>query len=223
MSIATPIRSDHDLQVAVQDELDWTPDVDAVEIGVSVNDGAVTLSGEVKDYSERLAATRATLRVRGVSTVVDNIAVHPTSRSLVSETDIAKEVEHALRWATNVPETVKAEIKDHLVILTGEVTWEFQREAAKRAVQYLRGVSSVDSRITLSARPSAADAEERIRNALTRNAQIDANHVHVSVAGNTVTLTGVVHSWAEKQQAGKAAWASPHATNVDNQLTVQTF
>lgn len=223
MSTVTAARSDHDIQVAVQDELEWTPEVNSAGIGVAVDDGAVTLSGEVEDFSERLAAKKAALRVRGVSTVVDDLSVHPRSAWPVTETDIAKEVERALSWATNVPDTVKAEVEGHSVVLTGEVRWDFERQAAKRAVQHLRGVSAVDNRITLTARPSAADTEERIKNALVRNAQLDANHISVTVVGNTVTLTGNVRSWAEKEQASRAVWGSPHVTEVDNRLVVRVL
>jgi osmotically-inducible protein OsmY len=223
MSIATYSPSDQDLQIAVQDELDWTPDVDSASIGVAVVDGTVSLSGEVDNYAERLAAKHAALRVRGVITVVDSLSVHPKSSWTVTETDIAKEVERALKRSSNVPDTVKAEIVDRTVTLTGEVHWDFQRQNAKRAVQYLRGVYSVNNRITLNARPSVADAEQRIIKAITRNAQLDAQAITVSVVGNTVTLTGTVRSWAEKQQAGNSAWASPHVTLVDNRLLIRAY
>lgn len=223
MSTATTTRTDHDIQASVQDELEWTPDVDAAGIGVAVEDGAVTLSGEVDDYAEKLAAKRAALRVRGVSAVVNDLTVHPKGATTVTETDIAKEVERALKWATNVPDTVKAEITGHNVTLTGQVQWDFQRQAAKRAVRYLRGVYTVNNMITLTARPSATDAKERITNALVRNAQLDANHITVTVVGNKATLTGHVRSWAEKEQAGFAAWASPHVTDVANDLVVRAY
>lgn len=89
-------------------------------------------------------------------------------------------------------------------------------------MQHLRGVHRVDNRVTLRARPSASDAKERISNALVRNAQLDANHIVVTVIGNSVTLSGHVRSWAEKEQAGRAAWASPHITDVQNNVRVQS-
>ncbi|PRB65279.1 MULTISPECIES: BON domain-containing protein [unclassified Microbacterium] len=211
---------DMDLKLLVSDELEWTPDVDAAGIGVAVAAGTVTLSGEVGSYAERLAAKKAALRVRGVRAIVDDLTVHPRSALPVTETDIAKEVERALASSSNVPDTVKAEISGHDVTLLGEVDWDFQRVAAKRAVQYLRGVFTVNSMITLRERPSAEDTEERISNALTRNAQLDAERIHVTVDGSTVTLTGTVRSWAERRQATNAAWASPHVTDVDDQIEV---
>lgn len=221
MPIATD--SDLDVQILVNDELEWTPDVDAAGIGVGVADGTVTLTGEVDSYAERLAAKRAARRVRGVRTIVDNLSVHPRSPHPITETDIAKEVNRALSRTANIPDTVQAEVDGHNVTLIGEVDWDFQRTAAKRAVQYLRGVYTVNSMITLKARPSAADTEERIRNALTRNAQLEARRIHVRAEGDKVILTGAVKSWAERRQAANAAWASPHVTDVDNQIEVRGY
>jgi osmotically-inducible protein OsmY len=221
MSVATPINRDRDIRSAVEAELEWTPDVDGAGIGVAVDDGVVSLSGEVDSFAERIAAKRAALRVRGVTTVIDDLRVHPDSRFSISETDVGKEVERALGSTSNVPDTVKAEIHGHDVTLTGEVTWDFQRRAAKRAVQYLRGVQSVKNLITLTPRVSAVDTQERIERAILRNAQLDADAIKVSVAGGEVTLTGTVRSWAEKQQAEHAAWSSPHVSGVDDRILVR--
>ena len=219
--MASPTDTDLQVQTLVRDELEWAADVDAAEIGVSVTDGAVTLSGEVGNYAQRLAAKRAALRVRGVRAIIDHLTVHPRASWPVTETDIAKEVERALKGAVSVPDTVKAEVAGHTVTLTGEVDWNFERHAAKRAVQYLRGVAGVSNLITLKARPTADDTHQRIGEALTRNAQIDAEGIIVTVDAGTVTLAGHVRSWAELRQAEKAAWSSPHVTEVENRIVVR--
>lgn len=217
------IDADAALQDDVQSELDWAKDVDAARIGVAVTGGTVSLSGEVDTYAERLAAVRATLRVRGVRAVVDEITVHPTAPESLSEPDLAVRVAHALEVASDVPPGVQATIRGHDVILTGTAEWHHQRRAAERAVQYLRGVHAVDDRIVLSARPSAQDAAARIREALARNSQVDAQNIDVTVTDGTVVLTGTVSSAAEKRQAGYAAWSSPHVGDVRNDLVVSTY
>ncbi|WP_169580605.1 MULTISPECIES: BON domain-containing protein [Microbacterium] len=217
----TATRDDRAIKTDVEEELDWTPEVDAAGVGVAVEDGTVTLSGEIDTMAERIAARRAALRVRGVRALVDDMVIHPRAAWPVTETDIAKQVDRALRAAINVPDAVKAQIRDHTVTLVGEVDWEYQRVAARRAAEYLRGVVRVENQITLRSRPSAHDTEKRIRDALTRNALLDAQTIHVSVEGSNVVLTGVVHSWAEKSQAGYAAWSSPHVMDVDNRISVE--
>lgn len=220
MSAVAPTRTDLTLQAAVQAELEWTPEVDASGISVNVLRSVVTLSGEVHDYAELYAAKSAARRVRGVSTLVNDLLVQADSGETVTEADIAREARHALAWKINVPSTVHAEVTGHDVSLLGEVRWNFQRVAAIRAIQYLPGIHSVDNRITLGARTPAAAAEERVMNALVRSAQIDAQHVRVKISETKATLTGRVRSLTEKRQAGLATWSSPDVTEVDNRLEV---
>ncbi len=221
MAISSFAKSDHQIQESVQDELSWTPEVDDAGIGVAVENGVVVLSGEVEDYAERLAVNKAAFRVSGVTTVVDDLVIHPSSYAWeVTESDIAQNVEDAIQWVAKLPDSVRATVQNHTVILTGEVRWNYQREAARRAVEKIKGVVLVANEINLSARPSATDTEENIRKALIRNATFDANQVHVAVAGNAATLTGQVRSYAERTQAVNAAWASPHVTQVTNDITI---
>lgn len=221
MTAATHAQTDREVKAAVAAELEWTPEVDAVGIGVGVDDGVVVLSGEVQKYSERTAAKRAALRVRGVTAVVNEIRVHPDSRLSVSDSDIAKEVEHALWAAADVPDTVQAEIVGHDVNLIGLAAWDYQRRAAERVVQHLRGVNSVNNAIALTPRVPAPNTEERIKEAIVRNALLDAKSIDVSAVGDRVTLSGTVRSWAQRRQADLAAWSSPHVTEVYNHIIVR--
>lgn len=221
MTADTFAKSDHQIQESVRDELSWTPEVDDAGIGVAVENGVVVLSGEVEDYAERLAVNKAAFRVSGVTTVVDDLVIHPSSYAWeVTETDIAKNVEDAIQWVAKLPDSVRAKVEKHTVILTGEVRWNYQREAARRAVEKIKGVVLVANEINLSARPSATNTEENIRKALIRNAAFDGHQVHVTVAGNTATLSGEVRSFAERKQAANAAWASPHVTQVHNRINI---
>lgn len=220
MSISTPLRSDHDVQTAVQDELEWSPELDDASIGVSSDDGTVTLSGEVSTYLQRMAATRAALRVNGVRTVVENITVHPAISGTLTEADIAKSVERALEWTAGVPSTVKAELTGHVAKLTGEVQWNFERTNARRAIQRIKGIDYVQDLITLRVRPADASAAEHITAAIARNASLYGTNVAVHVAGNTATLTGTVRTWAQRRAAENIAWASLHITHIENQIIV---
>lgn len=214
--------TDRDTRDRVQEELEWTPELDASAIGVSVKNGAVSLAGEVDSFAAKVAATRAAARVRGVRSIVDRLTVSPRSGWPVGEQEIAVAVERALKAAANVPDTINARITGHTVTLAGAAEWEYQRRAARRAVRYLRGVEAVHDEVALTLRPVAHDVADRIRGALARSALVDSGRISVSVSGDEVTLAGVATSWAEKRAAEKAAWASPHVGRVRNLLLVET-
>lgn len=220
--ITTHDRTDEQIQSAVQDELRWTPDVDAAGIGVAVDDGVVTLSGEVDSYVERVTAARAALRVRGVTALADELRVRPAVGGGIPDTEIARAVEHGLAWAADVPDGVQADVRDGTVTLHGEVMWNHQRLAAQRVAEHTTGVRQVRNRMTLSLRASAAETEGAIRRALARHAGIEHGDVHVSAVGTRVTLTGSVRSDADRRHAVAAAWASPNVTAVEDRLTVAT-
>jgi osmotically-inducible protein OsmY len=205
---------------AVEAELAWTPEVQSPSIGVSVDDGVVTLTGDVSSLHERIAAVGAAQRVAGVRTVADELRLkggdgEPSGHKLASA------VNAILAWTSGVPhEGIRAEVDGHRVVLTGSVEWDYQRTAAKSAVQHIYGVHEVDNRIELTRRPQAQDVLEQIADAITRNAILDARRIEATVDGTEVTLSGHVGSWAERAQAVRTAWASPHVTAVHDLLVV---
>ncbi|MGN6743108.1 MAG: BON domain-containing protein [Amnibacterium sp.] len=219
----TGIRTDQDVQRSVLEELEWTPGLDIANVGVTVHDGAVTLSGDVSDLPQRKAAVKAAFRVRGVTAVADELDLRLPADRVASDTEIAEAVQRGFRDTVEVPhDIVHATVHDAVVTLTGTVHYEYERKAARRIAEHARGVRAVDSRIELERRPSAADAAERIRGAIRRNAVVDAGHVQVTMDGTVAVLTGTVQSFAERSQAERAAWSSPHVTAVRNEITVHS-
>lgn len=217
-----PLKTDQDVQREVLGELEWTPGLDIAAVGVAVHDGAVTLSGEVENLPQRKAALKAVLRVRGVTAVADELEVRLPEGEGRSDSDIADAVQRGFRDSVEVPhEAVHATVRDGVITLYGTVRFEYERKAARRIAEHARGVLGVDSRIELERRPSAPDAEERVRSAIRRNAIVDAAHVTVHLEGTEAVLTGTVRSFAERGQAEKAAWTSPHITGVRNLIEVR--
>jgi osmotically-inducible protein OsmY len=215
-------RADDDIRDAVRREFEWCVELDASHIIIGVTDSVVELSGEVPSLPEVHHASAAALRVRGVSAVANDISVRVPFRSARPDREIAKAIHDALFWDSVVPrDRVKVEVSDCRVILTGEVEYNFQRQEAERVASRTVGVRGVDNRIALPHNPVAGDAVQRIHEAFERNALLDADGVQVTVTGNEVILRGAVTSWAEKADAGRAAWSTPHVTAVTNLLDVR--
>lgn len=214
-------RNDKDLQTNVINELSYNPSIDAAHVAVSANNGVVTLSGEVSSLPERHAAKRAAMRVWGVKAVADDMAVRDPGTSGTKDTDIAEAARQMLSWAVDVPsDTVKAGVRDHMITLSGTVTWQYQREAAARAVMYIRGVTAVANTISLNTTAPASGMKAAIEAAIQRNAELDSREITVDVNGGEVTLRGTARSWAERRQAEYVAWAASGVTSVKNGLAV---
>lgn len=211
------------LREKVQEELEWEPSLDATEIGVAVHEGAVTLTGHVDNYMQKLAAEKAAKRVADVFAVANDLLVRPPGTALRDDTDIAKEVADVLAWHVSVPDTVKAVVRNGWVTLSGNVDWEYQKRAAAKAIRGLRSVRGISNDMTIKQRATSMDVKRKIDEAFERSAQVDAGHVKVSVRDGKVTLTGTVRSWSERMEAEYAAWAAPGVTSVKNELKVSAL
>ena len=216
------MRNDMGLQRDVTHELKWDPITRDSEIAVAVRDGVVTLGGTVDSYAVKYAAERAAERVSGIHVVADELSVVLPGAAVRSDTELAHEVLHALRWDVFVPdEQVKARVQEGWVTLEGQVDWEYQRRAATRAVRNLTGVRGVTTLITIKPRVSTLDVSQHIKDALRRRAELAAGNVVVETKDGTVTLRGSVRSFAEKLDVERAAWSAPGVTRVDDRLVVK--
>jgi osmotically-inducible protein OsmY len=213
--------TDRQLQEHVQNALDWDPSVDAADIGVTVDKGVVTLRGDVKSYAERAAAERVALGVYGTKAVANDINVRLGTGAKRTDSDIAQAALMALRWSTVVPdEKIVVSVSDGWVKLSGSVDWEYQRSAAQRAVRDLTGVVGVSNLITVEPHVSASDVQKKIEAALKRSAEVDARRINVSASDGKVVLSGNVHSWFERDEARRAAWAAPGVKDVVDHISI---
>jgi len=214
-------KSDTQLQQDVLAELKWEQSINAAEIGVEVKDGIVTLAGHVNTFAEKWDAERATQRVAGVKALAVEMDVKLEGMSNRTDADIARSAENVLQWTTYLAkDTVKIKVEKGWVTLTGEVEWQYQRQAAAAAVRYLMGVIGVSDQITIKTKTSAPVVKSDIEAALKRQAQRDSHEISVSVHGTDVTLTGKVHSWSERELARNAAWGSPGVRSVIDNTTL---
>lgn len=217
------MKTDSQIQKDVMDELKWEPFLNAEQIGVAVKNSVVTLSGRVDTYSKKACAEKAAKRVAGVKAVAEDIEVSLPGSSQRTDTDIAEAALNALKWHSALREDkIKLKVESGIVTLEGEVDWEFQRDSARMMVENLTGVWSVVNLIKIAPRTSPKELKRHITSAFQRNACIDSENINVEIAGHKAILKGHVRSWAEKEDAEKAAWAAPGITSVENELEINS-
>lgn len=221
---ATETRTDEQIQRDVLTELKWDARLQPNEIAVMVKDGVVTLTGWVDSFVKKWAAEQAVEHVRGVRAVANDIEVRLPGWAERTDADIAAAVARALEWdAVLPPGAITASVSNGWVTLRGEVEWEYQRREAERQVRRLTGVRGVTNLVTVhpKSRISPDELRRKIQEALMRAAEVDAAQIEIDVQGDTVVLKGTVRSWAEREEAERAAWSSPGVTTVKNRIVVE--
>lgn len=147
MTLAMMADAEDALREAVVNELSADPRVRGIEIGVTAEDGVVTLTGHVESLQARIAAERAVKRVDGVRSIANDLHVKRPGQP--TDTEIAREALHRLRNNVSVPPEVVAVVSDGCITLDGTVSWMYQRAAAENAVRHLRGVKGISNEIVL--------------------------------------------------------------------------
>ena len=216
------MKSDMQLQSDVLDELNWDPAVNAAQIRVEVKDGLVTLVGRVEHYAEKWAAEYAAKRVSGVKALAVEIRVEPTRFRELTDADLARAAENALKWHAHVPQNrIKVRVEKGRITLEGEVEKQFEREIALQVVLHLAGVTAVNNQIVLKPTVEPTAVKEKIEAAFKRSAIVDAKRITVKAEGGKVILTGTVSTWVEYQDAERAAWAAPGVREIENLLKIE--
>ena len=218
------MKTDSEIKQDILDELAWQPNIDETQIGVIVEDGVVTLTGIVNEFSKKVAAKKAVKSVVGVKAIAEDIEVKYGDDYKKSDQEIAKAAVNTLEWNASVPkEKVMIAVENGYIYLSGKVDWEYQKNSAKRAVAYLMGVKGVVNNIEIQPKVKPSDVKDKIARAFKRSADVDASEILIDVEGSTVRLRGTVNSIKEKEDAQSAAFRAPGIIKVKNELKVQFY
>jgi osmotically-inducible protein OsmY len=217
------MNNDVRLRQDVETQLDWDPRFDSQQIGVSVKDGVVALTGQVKSYVEWCAAEEAAQSVAGVHALANELRVIDQPGQARSDADIAEVAMHVLRNNIHVPlQNLKLIVSGGWITVTGQLPHWFQRDAIESALRPVRGVIGISNKVDIQPIVKVDDIKGRIQAAFQRHASIDAGNIRISVADGEVILEGTVRSLPERGDAEFAAWSIAGVRHVTDKLTVKS-
>jgi osmotically-inducible protein OsmY len=215
------MKTNAELYDDVMDKLKMTPSLKHEDITIAIDGGLVTVAGTVRYLFEKLVAERVIKSIIGVKGIANELEVNLPASLQRSDTDIAKSAIQALECDPEVPyNTIQVAVENGHVKLTGQVKWWFQRQAAEKAINRLKGVKRLLNKVTIKLNVTKEDIKKQIYREFHRHAQIDASKITVEVDNGKVTLSGKVQNFADKKEAEYASWSMAGVTHVDNQLYI---
>ncbi len=232
-----PIRDDSTIRDSLADALLYDPRVSSFNVTPEVEDGWVTLRGEVQALRAKQAAERVARHTVGVAGVINRIKVRPEQG--VDDTALASRILDALQanpYTEATDTTVR--VRNGQVTLAGSADTRFEKREAARVAAGVPGVIDVRNAIELipidptwqdtwetdasipivTTRSDVAILEE-VQDQLFWSPFVDSDAIDVSVAGGIVTLDGTVDSWWEYNAAEANAFDAG-VTTVINDLEV---
>jgi osmotically-inducible protein OsmY len=216
-------RNDEQLSSDVVAELVWDPAIDNAAITVSARNHAITLGGATSSYNSKWEAESAAFRVLGVQSVTNKITVDPRLAGARPDADIAQDIRTALALDLAVPmNTISVSVTDGFATLSGNVDWNYQRAAADVDARRVRGVLGVVDEMLVRQPPAtASEISDSIMRAFSRDAELYDDNVKVTTSGDgTVTLSGNVATWYERDLAEDTAWRARGVTEVIDDIAV---
>ena len=215
------MKSNEELQKNVVDAINWEPLLQAAEIGVKAENGVITLTGSVNTYIKKAEAEQAAKNVAGVRSVIEKIEIVFNIHDTKTDAEITAAIANIFKWHWDIPtEKITVTVENGWVFLTGELEWNYQKEAAKSAVSNLIGIKGITNNINITNSSKDIIEKKDIEIAIERNGAINNKNIEICVFDNVVTLKGHVDSWHQKSEAGRIAWNAPGVKQVQNDLFV---
>lgn len=216
------MKTDTQIQNDVMAELSWDASIQAQQIGVGIQDGIVTLNGEVSSLAEKRSAEVAALRVAGVKALVVELEVRLPDSHQKTDLEIARTAEQVLNWSTQrALHKLVVVVEKGWVTLTGQVTWNYQRRLARSMVRGLIGVRGVTDLVELKPLVSLSDVKSQINNALQRHTMLGNSNIEIAAHEDAVMLKGHVQSLAEHAMVLDSVWSTPGVRTIVDQLEIR--
>ena len=215
------MKTNQKLQRVRKNAIQSEPILPASEIGFPAKDGNVSLSGVEDSYARKPQTEHAAQKAIGEKGLVKKTEVK--FHSLLTKTDAGKANQSlkTLKNSSSVPEDkVTIEVEKVRGSMKGEFRMIYQKESAKQQLHYLSGLRGIINALKIKLRLENACERKDIEAALVRSLSLDTSDIIVTVSGTTVTLTGTVNSWYQKEEAGRIASTTPGIWQVKNELAV---
>ncbi|HLY56274.1 MAG TPA: BON domain-containing protein [Stellaceae bacterium] len=197
MTSEKTMSHDQRLEQEVLAELAWKPSATEAHTGIGTSGAVVTLSGQVEGLVEQYVVGTATATVRmGARAVTEEIEVRLRFDIKRGDEEIAAAAMHRLACDASVPrDAVKVKVEKGWIILTGQVDWRSQKEAAAQDVHGLFGVVGVSDQITIKQRGKASNAGRDNGRAFHRSWFFDPKAVTLSAEGERIRLVASREYW----------------------------
>ncbi|MDX1639925.1 MAG: BON domain-containing protein [Balneolaceae bacterium] len=233
-------RSDKEIRAEVEQKLKMSSQVNADMVEVSVEEGAVTLSGAIGSAYEKMLV-QDLARVAGVESVAaDRLEVHPEYENAMFRSDnidalpgdeIKQAIEDALRYDPRVPANkISVRIDDNTAVLEGSVLYLNAKMAAESDARNTAGINSVENNITVERKvvvepqvPTTDEAvSERLRYAIQRDPYVEFTELKVTVEKGIARIRGTVDSQFEKDQLYQIAANVKGVIAIDNNVNIES-
>ncbi len=147
-----PEKSDAWMAFKIRSRLLVKGNVSATSTKVVVNDGHAVLTGTADNVAQKDLTGIYAAEIDGVKTVKNEIVItdKPTMGEKIDDASITSQVKYALltHKATSALKT-KVTTNDGVVVITGEAKTEAEKSLAGKLASDIRGVSSVENRMTV--------------------------------------------------------------------------
>ncbi len=234
LDVQTPlVRTDHAIRGDVIMSLVRDRVSESFDIAVTVDDGVVTLSGNVQSWQESRFAERAAKEVKGVSEVENRITIdYETERD---DAEIRDEIVSRYRWDPLISRNqIDIDVDDGNVALSGTVASDAERSRAYSKA-WVTGVTAVDDAdlvvtpgadravVRPSSQPYVTDGniEQAVEDVMRYDPRVYSFDIQADADQGAVRLTGNVDSLRAKRAAHQLAENTVGVTRVTNLIKVR--